>query len=557
MSNSLSEKTRGRLPAKIPGSFGRRRKNASGNSGQSGPAGGRVPPARRRSRWRWLALTVAVAVAAPLAWWAATRPGPPAAAPVPSTASIPFPASADAYVSSARPDVNRGSSHVLRTASRPKIVSYLTFSVSGLSGTVTAATLRLWADVADLRGVAVHAAPGSWHEDSITASNAPAVGDTVAVTGMVGAKTWATADVTPLVAGNGVVSMALTQVGSGSGQYDSREGVHPPELIVQTTSGSRALSPHSAAAVLRAAIEAVPDATAYRYATRDDHGRSMDALKIISKPGGGYLGVYHYGPQGVFRVYVAESRDLLHWTSRALLDNDASQPAIAALSDAGYLLADEASVNRAAKLRILRFRHYASLAALLSGRADRTYEAPLTLAPGGVNAEGTPNIFSATLSPDLSHSSIVVGFHYRRPHGLDRPGIGVLTNFSSWSGRPDTALEAALRADGATGAIGHRDTVTFLGVPLELVEAQAGTGPAWDVYLYDQRTRVAAALHIRTSQGSGSFGNPTVTSLRGPSGATALVFTLFLPVSPRHTGEAGELVYYWIYSSNKSTGNPP
>ncbi len=438
---------------------------------------------------------------------------------------------------------------MLRTASRPKIMSYLTFSVSGLSGTVTAATLRLWANVADLRGAAVHAAPGSWNEDSITASNAPAVGQAVALTGQVGAKTWVTADVTPLVPGNGVVSMALTQVGSGSGQYDSREGAHPPELVVQTTSGSHQLSAHSAAAALRTAIEAVPHATAYRYATLDDHGRSMDALKIISKPGGGYLGVYHSGPQGVFRVYVAESRDLLHWTSRAPLD-DASQPAIAALSDSGYLLADEASASRAAEPQLLlRFRHYASLAALLSGRADRTLEAPLTLASGGAKAEGTPNIFSATLSPDLSHSRIVVGFHYRPPHGLDRPGIGVLTNFSSWSGRPDTALEVALRADGVSGAIGDRDAVSILGAPFELVEAQAGAGPAWQVYLYDQRTHVAAALHIRTNQGSRSSGNPTVTSLRGPSGAAALVITLFLRSSLAHSGEAGELVYYRTYQA--------
>ena len=431
---------------------------------------------------------------------------------------------------------------MLRTASRPKIMSYLTFPVSGLSGTVTAATLRLWVNVADLRGAAVHAAPGSWHEDSITASNAPAVGQAVALTGQVGAKTWVTADVTPLVAGNGMVSMVLTQVGSGSGQYDSREGAHPPELVVQTASGSGAPSPHSAAAVLRATIEAVPDATAYRYATQDDHGRSIDALKIISKPGGGYLGVYHNGPHGVFQVYVAESRDLLHWTSRALLDNDASQPAIAALSDSGYLLADEAHINRGVKLRILRFRHYASLAALVSGRADRTYEAPLTLAPGSAKAEGTPNIFSATLSPDLSHSRIVMGFHYRRPHGLDRPGIGVLTNFSAWSGRPDTALEAALRADGVSGAIGDRDAVSVLGTPLELVEAQAGTGSAWHVYLYDQRTHVATPLHIRTNQGSRSFGNPTVTSLRGPSGATALVFTLFLPIPAPRRGRRARLL---------------
>jgi hypothetical protein len=516
-------------------------------AGQDGP--------RRKNAALALTVTVAVlaALAVPLARWAATRPGAPAAAPVPSTRSIPFQASADAYVSSARPAVNRGSSPVLRTASRPKIVSYLAFAVSGLPGPVIAATLRLWANVADLRGVAVRAAPASWHEDSITASNAPAAaGNAVALTGTVAAKTWVTADVTPLVPGNGVVGMALTQMGSGSGQYDSREGAHPPELVIQTGSDTRALPARSAAATLRAAIQAVPDATAYRYATKDDRGRSMDTLKIISKPGGGYLGVYHSGPHGAYRVYVAQSRDLLHWTSRAVLDDDASQPAIAALPGSGYLVAEEASVIRAAGLELLlRFRHYASLAALLSGRADRTFEAPLTLTPGGARAEGTPNIFSATGSPGLSHSRIVIGFHYRPRHGVDRPGIGVLTSFSSWSARPDTALDSALRAAGASGAIGDRDAVRFLGASLELVEAQAGTGPAWQVYLYDPRTHRAAALHIRTSRGSSSFGNPTVTSLRGPAGVTALVFTLFLRSSLAHSGEAGELVYYRDLSEGK------
>ena len=152
MPNPLSEKTRSRFPVKVPGAFGTRRKNAAWRSGQFGPARGRVPLAGRRYRWRWLALAAVMGVAVPLAWWAATKPAVPPAARLPSTMSIPFSASADAYVSSARPDVNRGSSPVLRTASRPKIMSYLTFQVSGLSGTVTAATLRLWAISSSLVG---------------------------------------------------------------------------------------------------------------------------------------------------------------------------------------------------------------------------------------------------------------------------------------------------------------------------------------------------------------------------------------------------------------------
>lgn len=511
------------------------------------PSSGVRPPRRRRP-WRgWLVPAVALAVAAPVTWWALTRPSSPVPSRVPAVTTIPFSPVGDAYVSSVRPDVNTGSSPVLRTASRPKILSYLTFSVTGLSGTVTSARLRLWANVADLRGAAVHAVDHPWSENSISAAKAPAPGRTVSLTGMISAKAWVTVDISALVVGNGPVRVAITQVGSGSGQFDSREGAHLPELVVQTS--SRALSVRSPADMLSGTIANVPKATGRRYGARDDHGRSMDTLKIIRRPGGGYLGVYHSGPQGAFRVYVAESQDLLHWTSKAELDRNASQPTIAALPNSGFLLADEESANHAGGLPTrLRFRYYPTLVGLLSGRAVRTFVAQHAIAPPGAGAEGTPDIMSAVLSPDLAHSRITIGFHYRRPNGLDRPGLGVLTDFSSWSARPDTDLEAALRADGVWGRIGDRDAITFLGAPFELIEAQVRSDPAWHIYLYNQRTRHAVLLHMHTNQGSGSFGNPTITNLRTPSGAMALVVTLFLPQSLAPSEEAGELIYYRTYS---------
>jgi hypothetical protein len=123
---------------------------------------------------------------------------------------------------------------VLRTASQPETRSYLTFSVQGVSGPITRAILRLWSNRADAHGVAVHAVRGSWDEDSITDENAPAIGDADDETGPIAAKAWASADVTRLVAGNGLVSLALTEVGSGHAEFGSREGMHSPELMIQT-----------------------------------------------------------------------------------------------------------------------------------------------------------------------------------------------------------------------------------------------------------------------------------------------------------------------------------
>jgi hypothetical protein len=174
-----------------------------------------------------------------LAWWAATRPGagnrvPPRERGVPDVAQIVFSPVADAAVSFARPGLVLGGAPVLRAASRPETRSYLTFSVAGVSGPVTRAVLRLWSDHGDVPGVAVHAVHEPWNENSITAANAPAIGDAASRTGPIAAGTWALADVTRLVSGDGLVSLAITQVGSGAAEFASREGAHPPELAIQT-----------------------------------------------------------------------------------------------------------------------------------------------------------------------------------------------------------------------------------------------------------------------------------------------------------------------------------
>ena len=64
--------------------------------------------------------------------------------------------------------------------------------------------------------------------------NAPAIGGAASETGPIAAEAWAFADVTRLVPGNGLVSFALTQVGSGKAELGSREGAHSPELLIQT-----------------------------------------------------------------------------------------------------------------------------------------------------------------------------------------------------------------------------------------------------------------------------------------------------------------------------------
>ena len=508
----------------------------------------------RARRARWVAVVVIVGLAASLVWLV----GPLASRRPPKRLTSTFNPVADAWVSTAHPDTNYGGQPTLRTRGIPKIRSYLRFDLHGLSGQVARATLHLWARTASPAGYHVHPVSDTgWDESKLVSRNAPAYGTATAASGPVAANAWTTADVTRFVPGGGPVSFALTGTGAQNGTYDSREGVRKPELVVETRASATAGDTPPAPS-LRAAVENVTAATAYRYGTRDDAGNSMETLKVVQDPAGGYLGVYHTRSGGVLSVKVATSSDLLRWTYRATLDTHASQPALAVLPHGGMLLVEEAdNEGLGSPTRSwLRFRHYPNEQALLGSRSDRSFDAPHTLVPARSGAEGTPSIDQVKLAPDLGHSTITVGFHYFKHAKVDRQASGTLVNFSSWTTRARTDVDAALKAQGVTGNIGDRDVVSYQGATVEVVEAQATAASPWQVYLYDLATKRATPLHVKTHKGSKGFANPSVTSLRAPSGAPALVVTLFLPLTGAAPGEAGELVYYREFSGSPAGSDP-
>ena len=299
---------------------------------------------------------------------------------------------------------------------------------------------------------------------------------------------------------------------------------------------------------LMALITDVTAANAYRYGLRDSAGSSMDTLKVIRDSAGRYLGVYHTLIGGAFHVKLATSSDLLTWTYRTDLDMHASQPTIAATSDGGYLLAEEADNNGlvATSATWLRFRHYASFTSLLAAAPDDTFNAPHTLVSTTGGAEGTPNIYSASLSPDLSHSVIDIGFHYFKDAFVDRQARGTLVNFSAWSTGAEPQIDSAITTLGVAGNIGDRDSTVFDGARLNIHEGQLTRGDwsSWRVFLYNQVTGHAVRLPVRTHKGSVSFANPSYSILTGPTGTRVIVVTLFLPVSGAAAGEAGELLYF-------------
>jgi hypothetical protein len=299
-------------------------------------------------------------------------------------------------------------------------------------------------------------------------------------------------------------------------------------------------------------VQSVTTSDAHEYNATDSAGNPMDTAKIIADPAGGYLAIYHTEEaSGTFIVYLATSTDLMHWTYQAQLGTNASQPYITYLPDGGFVTAWEQTPNNH-----IHFNYYASRAALLVGTAAKTFDAPMTLS---TCAEGTPSIYSATLSPNINQSTLDVGGHFYDNCVADREQRGTLTNFESWTTSVQTGLNNALLAFGPEGNIGERDALNYRGFSLGLIEGQFTSGDwgSWRIFCYDYQTGNADELNIVTDGGSQSFGGPKVTNIIAPNGKPAIVVTLFVFGQNNAPGEAGELIYYKTYDFSTPGGAVP
>jgi hypothetical protein len=294
---------------------------------------------------------------------------------------------------------------------------------------------------------------------------------------------------------------------------------------------------------LKGYIENVVQATARRYGARDSAGNTMDSARIVGDPAGGYLAVYHTYVGGVPYAKLATSTDLLNWTYRRDLGSHASQPTLKLASNGGVVVAWEQEPGNH-----IAIRYYASRADLLNGVVARTYDTARTLS---TCAEGTPNIYSITLSPDIAHSTIDIGGHYLWNCDRDRQQRGALKNFATWTTSAQANVDNALLYWGVQGNIGARDGYSnFRGYDFGVIEGQLAKGDfgSWRSFLYDYQTGNADQLNLHTNGGSTAFANPTSIQLM-MSGRWASVTTLFIPSEGAAPGEAGELIYYRIYGS--------
>ncbi len=177
----------------------------------------------------------------PATYTARFTPGGP---PPPTTRT--FTPTADAYVAADQAGGNFGTRTTLRTDASPEVVSYLRFNLADIGSPIVGARLRVFANSASSIGYDVRSvADTSWGETSLVYGNRPATGEVVGSSGRVTAGTWTEVDVTSLVVGNGLLSLALTSLSTTATSLASRESTNRPELVVTFGGGSGDTTPPS------------------------------------------------------------------------------------------------------------------------------------------------------------------------------------------------------------------------------------------------------------------------------------------------------------------------
>lgn len=184
--------------------------------------------------------TTATATASPTATSAATTATATASPTATSAAATTrsFAPAADAQVTSAAPGTNYGDATTLRALSSSSEQGniYLQFVVTGVSGPIQQARLRLYATNGTVDGPNVQTTSEAWSEsgaNGITWNNRPAPSGTIiANSGQVRASAWTEYDVTSVISGDGTYTLVLVGENADGVTFAARESSTPPQLVL-------------------------------------------------------------------------------------------------------------------------------------------------------------------------------------------------------------------------------------------------------------------------------------------------------------------------------------
>lgn len=152
----------------------------------------------------------------------------------------------DAYVREANPSTVYGSASILAVSHQTKEQnSYVKFNINALPAPMIAATLRLYVTEAGPGGVGLYVVSPyyqgtttQWLETGLKWSNAPAIaGEPFAPVNSLVDDKWQEVDVTAaaldaIATQNGRLSLGLRTDSTGNVSFSSKEGTHPPELVI-------------------------------------------------------------------------------------------------------------------------------------------------------------------------------------------------------------------------------------------------------------------------------------------------------------------------------------
>jgi hypothetical protein len=162
----------------------------------------------------------------------ATTPDAPPGPPI-----VTFTPSDDTQVNESAPTTNYGSQTTLRIDGSPLIHSYLKFHVTGLTSSVTRATLRVFANSSSSTGYDARGATDTaWSESTLTFASQPGFGSVVGSSGAFTSGAYIDVDVTSLITGNGTFTLVMTGPGGTAVSFASSESANAPQLVVETTS---------------------------------------------------------------------------------------------------------------------------------------------------------------------------------------------------------------------------------------------------------------------------------------------------------------------------------
>jgi len=157
-------------------------------------------------------------------------------------APVTFTPIADAQVKSKNATTNYGSLTSLRiregnASNNVTYHSFVKFNMTGLSGTVTSAKLRLFVTTTSTDSAIVQTSASTWVETTLNWNNRPLPGATLGSVVPGTANAWVEIPLTASAfsAGNGTYSLMVRSSGTSSAVFQSREAANDPQLVLETS----------------------------------------------------------------------------------------------------------------------------------------------------------------------------------------------------------------------------------------------------------------------------------------------------------------------------------